>query len=116
MAAALTDPAVAALSLAPVELIEVAVLYVQPREEPAEVSPPGRELDDVIHDQVVPSASQSGQAAVEPREKPWSHLMPPVEWPARLPALRQQTSCDEMIRGNMQERLIEHLLQHLGER
>src|SRR5262249_32834067 len=74
---------VAAFSFAPVELVEIAMdadqVDVQAREENRQVTPPRRELDDVIHDQVVSGVGKCGQAAMESGEESRPHLMPPVE-------------------------------------
>lgn len=88
MRAPFADPPIAAVSLPPIEFVKVAMhanqVDVQAREERRELTPPGRELDDVLHDQVVTGIGESGQAAVESSEEPGPHLMPPVEGTAML--------------------------------
>src|SRR5262245_50313660 len=120
MAVALTDTSVATFSLAPIEFIEIAMhpdqVHVQARKQPGQGSPPGRELDDVVHDQVIARQSEGGEAPVKPREEPRSHLMPPVERPSLLAALRQHPTCDQMIGGDMHERCVERFLEGLRQR
>jgi hypothetical protein len=75
----LADPPVAALALAPTDLLDRAVhtdeVDIQPGQQASEIPAPRRELNDVINDQVVPSLGQRGQAPVKPGKetRPASH-------------------------------------------
>jgi hypothetical protein len=118
--APLADPPVAACSFATVDLVEVAMhayqIHVQAFKKRSKLAAPGRELDDVIQDQIVTSVRKRGQAAVEAGEEPRPHLVPPVERTALLAPSREHSGSYQMVRRDMQEWLVQHVLQAPGQR
>jgi hypothetical protein len=117
--AALAGPPVAACSFTTVDLVEVAVhadqIHVQAFKERSKLPAPGRELDDVIQNQIVTSARKRGQAAVEAGEEARPHLVPPVKRTALLAPSREHSCSYQVVRRNMQEWLVKHVLQAPGQ-
>ncbi len=77
---------------------------VEARQELGELSSPGSELDDVLHNQVVTRGGEGWQATMEPSEEPGPHLIPPGECAFRIPSLREKPGGKEPVAGNVKER------------
>jgi hypothetical protein len=76
---ALSDAPIPALAFSSVDLRKVAMHsneeHIEVRQQAREIFAPGLELNDVLHDQVIPCAGQSGQALVKTLEEAWPHLV-----------------------------------------
>jgi hypothetical protein len=117
--AALSDAPVSSLAFPSVDLRKVAMHpdeeHVEVCQQAREIFAPGLELDDMLHDQMITCTGQGGQASVKTLEEAWPHLVPPREGTFVVAPLGKHSACDELVGGNMQERLVEYALQCLGQ-